>query len=115
MSQLTPHTQLEEKRTGGKESNMNKASHVLILSTGAWDFDDIARQHVGENATLECNRGTEAFSQARVQPAVQNAMSECIGIAKGLKVRAIFKGNHYNRMQAMLNGTGWEWWDNRRI
>jgi hypothetical protein len=40
-------------------------------------------------------------------------------------VRAIFRGNHYNarfgvncaddRLIQMLNGTGWEWWDNRRI
>jgi hypothetical protein len=107
------------------EGNMNKAPHVLVLSTGAWDFDDMARQHIGENATLECNRETEPLSQARVQPAVQNAMSECIGIAKRLKVRAIFKGNHYNnrfgvncaddRLQAMLKDTGWEWWDNRRL
>jgi hypothetical protein len=72
MSQLTPQTELVEKRTGGKGSNMNKAPHVMILSTGAWDFDDMARQHIGENATLECNRATEAFSQAGMQPAIQN-------------------------------------------
>jgi hypothetical protein len=104
---------------------MNKAPDVLILNTGAWDFDGTAREHIGENATLQCNHETEPLSLARVQPAIQNTMNESIGIAKRLGVRAIFRGNHYNsrfgvncaddRLMEMLNGTGWEWWDNRRI
>jgi hypothetical protein len=47
-------------------------------------------------------------------------MNECVGIAKGLGVRAIYRGNFEvncadDRMQATLNGTGWEWWDNRKL
>jgi hypothetical protein len=107
------------------EGNMNKAPNVLILNTGAWDFDHIARNRIGEEASLECNGETEPVAQGRVQPSVQSTMNECIGIAKRLGVRAIFRGNHYNsrfgvncaddRLIQMLNGTGWEWWDNRRL
>jgi hypothetical protein len=107
------------------EGNINMAPDVLILNTGAWDLEGPTRRHIGVNATLQCNNDTEPLSLDRVQPSVQNVMNESIGIAKRLGVRAIFRGNHYNsrfgvncaddRLMEMLNGTGWEWWDNRRI
>jgi hypothetical protein len=63
---------------------------------------------------------TEPSHRARSWPPVQSTMNECVGIAKGLGVRAIYRGNFEvncadDRMQATLNGTGWEWWDNRRL
>jgi hypothetical protein len=107
------------------KGNMNMAPNVLILNTGAWDFDGTARRHIGVNATPQCNTESEPLSLDRVQPFVRYAMKECIGIAKRLGVRAIFRGNHYNsrfgvncaddRLMERLKGMGWEWWDNRRI
>jgi hypothetical protein len=107
------------------EGNINKAPNVLLLNTAAWEFDDVARAHMEEEAAQQCDSETEPISLARVQTSVRNTMNECIDIAKRLGVRAIYRGNHYNdrfgvncaddRLMEMLNGTGWEWWDNRRL
>jgi hypothetical protein len=108
------------------EGNMNKAPNVLVVNTGAWDFDHVSRLRMGEVADLNCSdQAMDWASENRVQPGVRQAMLECGGIAKALKVRAIYRSNHYNerfgvncaddRVHEMLKDLNWEWWDNSRV
>jgi hypothetical protein len=108
------------------EGNINKKPYAVIVNTGAWDFDRIARQHMGEVAAEECNTDEmERASLLRTQPSIQNYFLTAGDLAKQLGVRTIYRTNHYNnrfgvhcaddRFISMLNGSNWEIWDNTRI
>lgn len=108
------------------EGNINKKPHAVVVNTGAWDFDGVARRHIGEVAAEHCNsEEMERVSQIRAQGTIRNYFLEEGDLAKHLGVRAIYRTNHYNtrfgvhcaddRFLAALNGTHWEVWDNTRI
>jgi hypothetical protein len=108
------------------EGNIGKKPYAVVVNTGAWDFDHIARQHMGEVASETCDSPeAEAVSLKRAQPSIQANMAEYGKLAKSLGVRAIYRTNHYNcrfgvhcaddRVLAALNGTDWEIWDNRGV
>lgn len=108
------------------EGNMGKKPAALILNTGAWDFDELARKHRDAPAPPECQSDEyDQVSQLRVQPSIAAELKECGEIAKRLGVRAIYRSNHHNfrfgyhcaddRFQDMLKSMDWEWWDNTRL
>lgn len=108
------------------EASINKKPHAVVVNTGAWDYDHIARQHKGEVANEECDsEEATRVSQLRVAPAIKKAMFENGALAKSLGVRAIYRNNHHNcrfgttcadkGFEEMLVGSGWEIWDNRRL
>lgn len=111
------------------EGSINKKPYAVLVNTGAWDFDHIARQHMGETAAEQCDSPEmEAASQRRVLPSIKQAMWENGQLAQQLGVRAIYRTNHHNnrfgthcaddKFLAMLQdgpGSGWEIWDNTRI
>jgi hypothetical protein len=102
-----------------------------VLTYGVWAFDHIARSPRGQEALLFYDAGCSAMARpgtshrARVRSSVRGTMNECVGIAERLDVCAISRGNHYNSrfgvncaddgLMEVLNGTGWGWWDNRRL
>jgi hypothetical protein len=108
---------------------------VLVMNTGAWDFDDVAREMNarGVDATMgvsdagECRWPNQtAVAEARSSPWVKSVVVDemgNLGAANG--VRLIYRNNHYQArfgpacadepLEKMLNGSHWEVWDNKRI
>lgn len=108
------------------EGSIGKKPYAVIVNTGAWDFDHIARQHKGEVASEECDsEEATRVSHLRISPAIKKAMFENGELAKSLGVKVLYRNNHHNTrfgticadqgFEAMLEGSGWDIWDNRRI
>ena len=108
------------------EGNIGKKPYALVLNTGAWDFDHVARKHMNEIAGAECDQQeSKKVSLDRISPNVVANFKEYGGLAKSLGVRAIYRNNHYNsrfgalcadiRLERAIQNTSWEIWDNRRI
>jgi len=104
---------------------------AIIMNTGAWSFDGIARQHMGVEAKEYCDDNdntTLEYSQiARGRASVEfnKSMWELGEAAHEAGVRLIYRNNHYNtrfgahcaddRIEAALKGSRWEIWDNREM
>ena len=99
--------------------------YLYLFNTGAWSFDEIARQQK-EPASEYCNSNvTESISINRASPFVNLTMRWLGDEAKKNNVRTIYRNNHYNtrfgvhcaddRLEEMLQGTSWEILDSRRI
>ena len=108
------------------ENNVGKKPYAVVVNTGAWDFNSIARHHMGDIANDLCDAADmEQVSVRRAQPSIRDMMHETGGQATALGVRAIYRTNHHNarygshcaddRFLAAIEGSGWEVWDNRRI
>lgn len=108
------------------ESSIDKKPFAVVVNTGAWDFDHVAR--LGAKATPECGpEQTEEhrIASVRVAPAIVAFMKENGKLAQERGVRAIYRNNHYNYrfgalcadalVEAAIQDTPWEIWDNRRM
>ena len=105
--------------------------NVLIMNTGAWDFDTIARDMnaKGLTATDHCLWPNQTLvSHQRASQFVNNTIIHELGdIGKMNNVRLIYRGNHYNErfgpscaddeLVALLHASNshWEVWDNKNI
>ncbi len=102
---------------------------ILVLNTGAWDYDDIAREMNARfvNATDECLWANQTVISERRANAWVNStiVHELADIGARHGVRLIYRNNHFNnrfgptcadqRLEALMQGTHWEVWDNKRI
>jgi hypothetical protein len=115
------------------EVSANKPN-VLIMNTGAWDFDSIAREmnernvYAAEDGECRWKNETEV-SIKRASQWVDNVIVHEYGAyAKSNDVRLIYRGNHYNarfgphcadtKLQKLFEddkAQAWEVWDNARI
>lgn len=101
--------------------------YAVVMNTGAWDFDSIARSHPNVTEVSErCDTNeTQAISDQRSATFVNDTLWYIGQIAKSNSVRVIYRNNHYNsrfgtlcadeKLELLLPGSGWEIWDNRRI
>lgn len=112
------------------EVTANKPN-VLIMNTGAWDFDAIARamNEKGISASDQCLWPNQTLvSHQRASNFVNDTIIHELGnIGEMNNVRLIYRGNHYNdrfgpscaddELVALLNApdSHWEVWDNKRI
>jgi hypothetical protein len=107
-------------------SRQSSILYAVVLNTGAWDFDFIARKHKGTIAADECSsKETMNISQSRASPAINESMWELSCEASLLNIRLVYRNNHHNArfgtkcadddFQLMLRGSAWEIWDNRRL
>lgn len=103
----------------------NTSPYAVVVSTGCWDFDEIARQH-SSNFSESCNTNeTRTVSALRSSEYVNQVLIESAVKAIEYDVRLIYRNNHHNRrfgtlcadekFERLLNGTMWELFDNRRI
>ena len=108
------------------ENAILKQPYLVVMNTGAWDFQNISRLHVRQVASDLCDSADmEQVSVRRAQPSIRAMMHETGREAQALGVRAIYRTNHHNgrfgshcaddRFLAAIEGSGWEVWDNRRI
>ena len=107
-------------------SRKSSILYAVVLNTGAWDFDFIARKHKGSIAVDECNtKEMMNISRSRASPAINESMWELSREASLLNIRLVYRNNHHNArfgtrcadddFQLMLRGSAWEIWDNRRL
>jgi len=100
--------------------------YAIVFNTGIWDYDNIARAHRGQDAAEYCeNNETMAISNKRAAPFINESFWIDAALAKPRSVRLIYRNSHYNqrygvhcaddKVEAMIEGSGWEIWDNRRI
>lgn len=105
--------------------------NVLVMNTGAWDFDTIAREMEtrGVIATDKCMypNQTQVSHQRASQFVNDTIVHELGGIATENDVRLIYRGNHFNKrfgpscaddeLVGMLRApdSAWEVWDNMNI
>lgn len=100
--------------------------YAMIVNTGIWDYDNVARAHRGEDAPDYCNDNrTQEISNNRASAEVNKTLVELGLRAKEYGVRLIYRTNHYNvrfgvncaddQVLEILNHTEWEIWDNRRV
>ena len=107
---------------------MNELPYALVLNTGAWDFlaANAEREKNGVNSTDLCDTPEDVTtSEHRASEPVQRILATAGSLAKSNHVRAIYRTNHHNsrfgtkcadeKLLPILNGTGWEVWDNTRI
>lgn len=110
------------------EGNIIKKPYAVVLNTGAWDFDHTARARNYAPATPECGfNQTEDFkvSNLRVSPSIVANMKEFGELAQNQGVKAIYRNSHFNyrygalcadaKLEAAVQNTSWEVWDNRRM
>lgn len=108
------------------ENAVKSKPYAVIVNTGAWDFDHLARQQRGKNHAETCNSTeTEEISKERASNQVKKMMLEIGKAAEKDNVKVIYRNNHYNhrfgancaddRVEEMLQGSAWKIWDNRRI
>lgn len=110
------------------ESTIHTKPYAVVVNTGAWDFDEVARVMLqNETATVECTtEETKAIEEhKRASQWINDTMWEYGALAKKLGVRAIYRTNHHNKrfgtecadgkLLQMITGSGWEICDNARI
>jgi len=108
---------------------------VLVLNTGAWDFDSLARQHAAakKNATSIADYEycqdpeSEKISQARISSPVKHIFQVITKQAAENHVRLIYRTNHHNNrfgvhcaddqiIEYLRNlKPSWTIWSNREI
>jgi len=103
---------------------------VLVMNTGAWDFDDIAREMNarGINAEDQCQYANQtAVAEERASEFVNHTIVHELGdIGARHGVRLIYRNNHFNsrfgptcadeRLEALMaKHSQWEVWDNKGI
>jgi hypothetical protein len=106
----------------------NTKPYAIILSTGAWDFDHIARAR-GNGSVItseECTTEEEfKVSRERSDDFVNRTMWE-IGLAgQKLGIKMIYRNNHHQarfgtvcadkQFEAMIDGSPWQIFDSRRV
>lgn len=104
----------------------NTRPYAIILNTGAWDFDEIARSRNYSLTTEECSTDEEKkISRERADDFVNKTMWE-LGLA-GNKTgtKMIYRNNHHNArfgtacadraFEDMIHGSPWYILDSRRI
>jgi hypothetical protein len=132
-------TRLEKVSINLMEKFLNLYSaDVMLLNTGAWDFDHLARtnQHDPEKQFCDTDEAVHV-SQSRSSLEVVKAFHKLAISARKFETRLIYRNNHYNqrysaecadllletnlrelqKKEAVMNSsfTKWEIWDNRRI
>lgn len=71
--------------------------YAVVMNTGAWDFDNVARSHPNQTATEECStEETQRIAENRASPQVNATMWELGHAAVNSGVRAIYRNNHHN-------------------
>jgi hypothetical protein len=106
----------------------NVKPYAVIVNTGAWDFDEIARTAYLENETapLYCTTdATRLVEESRNTPFVNDTFRGLGRDALNNNIRVIYRNNHFNKrfgvycadekFEKMIDGSNWEIWDNRRI
>ncbi len=80
------------------EGAIKSKPYAIIMNTGAWDYDHIARSHMGQSITTEyCDtEETDNVSKERASDRLKNILLELGVYAKQLGVRAIYRNNHHN-------------------
>lgn len=101
--------------------------YAVIINTGAWDFDDLARKQRNVTAGVTCgdNVAMKEISLRRASSEVKEKVIMLSNLAKNLNVKLIYRNNHLNsrfgalcadeNFEKLLLNTNWELWDNRRI
>jgi hypothetical protein len=106
---------------------------VMLLNTGAWDFDNLARDHKHDEKSPSCDTDAAVeVSQKRASVESLKAFHDLSVSAKNTNTRLIYRNNHYNKrfgaecadllletkllaLQSDASSVNWEIWDNRRI
>lgn len=107
------------------ENSIISKPYAIVYNTGAWDFDNYARNH-NDTATPDCSDDESLkISLSRIDKSINTTMWELAGLAKALGVRIIYRNSHYNRrfgalcadrrIEEAIRDSGWEIWDNRNI
>lgn len=106
----------------------NKVDYV-ILNTGVWDYDDIARRHIGQDAEDTCaelkNGWDYEKSIERANKHVNDTVHRLARVGKAHNITMIYRTNHHNnrygpycadhKVIPLYEHAGWEIWDNMRI
>lgn len=105
----------------------NEKPFAVVLNTGAWDFQpSILVQPTKTPGVETCVTQYENEVSARRAGDIMNATMRELGwMARDKGIDAIYRNNHYNqrfgtlcadeKLEAMLEGTGWEVLDTRGI
>ena len=107
-------------------SRKSSILYAVILNTGAWDYDFIARKHKGVIAADECDtKEMMNISQSRSTHVINESMWELSRKASLHSIRLVYRNNHHNArfgskcaddaIERMLLGSSWEVLDNRRL
>lgn len=105
--------------------------NVLVLNTGAWDFDSISRQAAASNSTLRHNEycqnpDSEKVAQNRASAPVKRIFEVITKQAEENRVRLIYRTNHYNSrfgvhcaddfvIDYLRKLKSWTIWSNREV
>jgi len=139
-STLTPHLDLTFTYVTTFERNHfdwkleweveDERPRVLVMNTGAWDFDDIAREMNSRGVVAEdrCQWANQtAVAEHRADDFVNHTVVHELGdIGARHGVRLIYRNNHHNcrfgptcadeRLEALMaKHSQWEVWDNKGI
>jgi hypothetical protein len=104
----------------------NTKPYAIILNTGAWDFDEIARARNHSLTSEECTTEEEfKVSRERASEWINKTMWEIGAAAKKFGTKAIYRNNHHQArfgtvcadkgFEAMIDGSAWQILDSRRI
>jgi len=107
------------------EMNVHKQPYALILNTGAWSFDSIARAR-SANSTENCDTPADLRVAAeRNSPSSRAIYAECGELGFNLNVKMVYRTSHYNsrfgfncadaQLIPFLKTKSWNIWDNSRI
>lgn len=77
---------------------MKLKPYMMVLNTGAWDFDHLSRKYEHRVAPLKCdNEEFEEVAKARASPQMKQLYIDIADYAKKLDIHLIYRTNHYNR------------------
>jgi hypothetical protein len=109
---------------------------VMLLNTGAWDYENLARSHYHDEKNMSCDTNEAVLiSQKRANADSMKMLHDLSLTAAKTNIRLIYRNNHYNKkfgaecadlvlearlLELQSNNTNpasmnWEIWDNRRI
>lgn len=110
------------------EMNVHKQPYALILNTGAWSFNDVARVRSAQytNSTENCDSPDDLRIQnERNSPSSRAVYAECGELGFNLNVKMVYRTSHYNSrfgfncadapLLPFLETKKWAIWDNSRI
>mmetsp|Transcript_46193 Transcript_46193/g.80786 ORF Transcript_46193/g.80786 Transcript_46193/m.80786 type:complete len:366 (-) Transcript_46193:87-1184(-) len=110
------------------EMNVHKQPYALILNTGAWSFNEVARVRSAQyvNSTENCDSPEDLRIEAeRNSPSSRAVYAECGELGFSLNVKMVYRTSHYNsrfgfncadaQLIPFLETKKWNIWDNSRI